>query len=68
MRVVVAACIRYVFDTESGVWTCPIAKGINFANHTATYIPEKQRIFVIVESSVFSLDVSSVKVGLLLYC
>jgi len=34
--------------------TCPVTKGINFANHTATLVGD--RIFVIVQSSVFALD------------
>ncbi len=48
----------YVLNTETGEWTCPISKshGVNVVNHTATYIPEHEAIYVIVQSAVFKLD------------
>jgi hypothetical protein len=47
----------YVLDVTNGTWSCPIAKGINFAGHTATLVGHT--IWVIVESSVFTLDTRS---------
>jgi hypothetical protein len=44
----------YVFDTATGTWSCPIAKEINLAGHSATLVGTE--IFVIVEGAVFVLD------------
>jgi len=47
----------YVLDIERGVWSNPVVKGLTFLNHTATLIDDE--IWVIVQSSVFVLNLSS---------
>jgi hypothetical protein len=51
----------YVLDVTTGTWSCPIVKGINFAGHTASLVGHT--IWVIVESSVFTLDTRQLKTG-----
>jgi len=52
----VNSCV-YVFDILTGEWSCPVnkANGIPVSNHTATFVPELNKIFVILHSQVFSL-------------
>jgi hypothetical protein len=44
----------YMLNVDTGVWSCPIVKGLHFTGHTATLVVDT--IFVIVQSSVFALD------------
>lgn len=46
----------YVLDVSTGEWSCPIQKGINMINHTASLIGDE--IFVIVQGTVFVLDLN----------
>jgi hypothetical protein len=44
----------YMLNVDTGAWSCPIVKGLHFTGHTATLVGDT--IFVIVQSSVFALD------------
>mmetsp|Transcript_6753 Transcript_6753/g.12768 ORF Transcript_6753/g.12768 Transcript_6753/m.12768 type:complete len:581 (-) Transcript_6753:87-1829(-) len=47
----------YVLDIDTGEWTCPVTKGVSFVDHTATLVEDN--IFVVVQSSVFCLNVDT---------
>lgn len=48
----------FVLDISSGVWTCPVVKGLSFVGHTASLIGNRE-IWVIVQASVFVLTVGT---------